>query len=170
MRIEVNGRVYGSWDDLPEDLRQQLAASGMMADEDGDGVPDVFQGTFPAQAPQPSQFAVDGQTYGSIAELPPEQRAKVEAAMAAWTGMVAPQAPAIPPAPQAATPAAQVREPAPDPANAAWAPPPGTRMAAAGTTDPGVVVENRRRIPAWVVWMILADLVVVGLVVWFVLG
>ena len=169
MRIEVNGRVYGSWDDLPEDLRQQLAASGMMADEDGDGVPDVFQGTFPAQAPQASQFAVDGQMYGSIAELPPEQRAKVEAAMAAWTGMVAPQAPAIPPAPPAPAPP-QAQVPAPDPADAAWAPPPGTRMASAGTADPGVVVENRRRIPAWVVWMILADLVVVAVVLWFVLA
>jgi len=89
--------------------------------------------------------------------------------MAAWTGMVAPQAPAIPPAPQAPAPP-QAQAPATDPADAAWAPPPGTRMASAGTTDPGVVVENRRRIPAWVVWMILADLVVVAVVVWFVLG
>ena len=149
MRIEVNGRVYGSWDDLPEDLRQQLAASGMMADEDGDGVPDVFQGTFPAQAPQPSQFAVDGQTYGSIAELPPEQRAKVEAAMAAWTGMVAPQAPASAPARQAATPATQVRT----------CPGPGQRRVGAATGHPGGLgghhrPRSRRREPpphpAWV--------------------
>ncbi len=168
MRIEVNGRVYGSWDELPEDVKQQMTATGLMADADGDGVPDLFQGTLPPQLQQAQQFAVDGQAYGSLADLPPEQRARAEAAMAAWTGNAAAAPPSVVAPPAAPTPA-NPANPA-HPVNAAWAPPPGTRVASAGTADPGVIVENGRRWPGWVTWMILGDLVVVAVVLWLVLG
>ena len=42
MQINVNGQSYTRWEDVPADVRQQLAAT--LPDADKNGVPDLFEG------------------------------------------------------------------------------------------------------------------------------
>ena len=54
MQINVNGQNYTRWEDVPAEVRQQLAAT--LPDADKNGVPDLFEGTWRAacRAPRPS--------------------------------------------------------------------------------------------------------------------
>jgi hypothetical protein len=120
--INFNGQEYDSPDAMPPEVRRLYEmANQMLADKDGDGVPDLFgQGTGTAQANviQTTQFVVDGKVYTSLDDLPAEARQKYEQTMGQWDanrngipdmlegGMfgAAPQAPATPPATQQAQP------------------------------------------------------------------
>ena len=42
MQINVNGQNYSRWEDVPAEVRQQLAAT--LPDADKNGVPDLFEG------------------------------------------------------------------------------------------------------------------------------
>ena len=42
MQINVNGQNYTRWEDVPAEVRQQLAAT--LPDADKNGVPDLFEG------------------------------------------------------------------------------------------------------------------------------
>ena len=85
--IIVNGKSYASLDELPPDVRQQYEqAMGVLADQNQNGVPDVFEGMLNTGSAQTitstsSQFIVDGKTYSSVDELPPEARQKYEQAL-----------------------------------------------------------------------------------------
>lgn len=73
--IEYNGRVYESWDDLPDEARAAISAA--MPDTDGDGVPDMLQrGVTDTQVTTTvtRSVVVDGVTYDSVDELPPHLR------------------------------------------------------------------------------------------------
>lgn len=78
--IEYDGRVYDSWDDLPEEARQLIRSA--MPDTDDDGVPDVFQGGPAPEASVTRTVTVDGTTYDSPDDLPPHLRAHLERAAA----------------------------------------------------------------------------------------
>jgi hypothetical protein len=87
MLINVNGQSYTSWEDVPPEVRAQLAAT--LPDADKNGVPDLFEtGALPTG---PSTFTtsslvVNGQPVQSAADLPPEIQAKLQQAL----GMLGP--------------------------------------------------------------------------------
>lgn len=75
IRIEINGVEYRSLDDVPDELRAQVA--GILADADGDGVPDIVQGPDAAlsvSSTREETFIVDGVAYSSIDEIPEPHR------------------------------------------------------------------------------------------------
>ena len=79
MQINVNGQNYSRWEDVPADVRQQLAAT--LPDADQNGIPDLLEGNLsglptgmPAGGQTFTSISVNGQTVGSVGELPPELR------------------------------------------------------------------------------------------------
>jgi|GEM_PF-6093524 len=53
-QIVVNGKKVTSADDVPEDIRKAMLDSGMFADKDDDGIPDILQGHPDAVVPSSS--------------------------------------------------------------------------------------------------------------------
>jgi hypothetical protein len=87
VQINVNGQNYDKWEDVPAEVRQQLATT--LPDADKNGVPDLFEtGELPtgAQTFTSSSIIVNGQPVQSAADLPPELQAKLQQAL----GMIAP--------------------------------------------------------------------------------
>jgi hypothetical protein len=96
VKIVVNGQEYDSWDQVPEEIRALMG--GTLPDADHNGVPDLLEGgpiPTAGMTVQSTAIDVDGVTYQSLADLPPQARAALEAA--GLTG--APGAPATAPAP-----------------------------------------------------------------------
>jgi hypothetical protein len=125
MLINVNGQSYTKWEDVPPEVRQQLAAT--LPDADKNGVPDLFEGNLQglptgAQTFASTSIIVDGKPVQSAADLPPEMQAKLQQAL----GMLGPMF-GTAAAPIAAVPGAP---PAPGavPANAPWPLQPGEVM------------------------------------------
>lgn len=87
MKITVNGTEYSSWDEVPEDARRLLMASGAFADSDHDGVPDFAEGGG-AESLKSGRFVsrvtkritVGDKTYDSVDDVPPALRATLERA------------------------------------------------------------------------------------------
>lgn len=79
--FEVNGQTYKSLDDVPQPYRDSIAA--MLADRDGDGVPDAFQtgASSTHVVHNVSEFQVDGVSYSSIDDVPESRRADVSDAL-----------------------------------------------------------------------------------------
>lgn len=84
-RITFNGQEYDSPDAMPPDVRRLYdLMSGMLADKDGDGMPDMFEGVDGNNASittQTTQFVVDGKVYTNLDDLPPEARRRYEQTM-----------------------------------------------------------------------------------------
>lgn len=73
MKIVFNGSQYASPEEMPADVRRSYdQAMAMFADEDKDGVPDVFEGVGGKHviAIQHSSITVNGKTYGGVEEMP----------------------------------------------------------------------------------------------------
>jgi hypothetical protein len=109
MLINVNGQNYTKWEDVPPEVRQQLAST--LPDADKNGVPDVFEGNLSGLPTGGQTFAstsivVDGKPVQSAADLPPELQAKLQQALGMLGPMfgaaTTPGAPAAPGAPPAA--------------------------------------------------------------------
>jgi hypothetical protein len=103
MQINVNGQNYSRWEDVPAQVRQQLAST--LPDADKNGVPDLFEtGALPtgAQTFASTSIMVNGQQVQSGADLPPDIQAKLQQAL----GMLGPVfgAPVAPDAPNAPWP------------------------------------------------------------------
>jgi hypothetical protein len=114
MLINVNGQSYARWEDVPADVRQQLAAT--LPDADRNGIPDLFEGNLNG-LPTGGQstftsISVDGQTVGSVGELPPEAQ---EALRQAFGWPAAGTSPAAPAAAAAAAAAGAVPPSQPSP-------------------------------------------------------
>jgi len=81
-KINFNGQEYDSPAAMPPEVRQMYQMMiNMLADNNQDGMPDIFAGSTGDGAPtlfQTTQFIVDGKTYSSLDELPPEARQKYE--------------------------------------------------------------------------------------------
>ncbi len=96
--IEVNGKTYASVDDMPPDVRQTYEKMmKLLADQDHDGVPDLVQkaGQSQVSVEVSRTFTVDGQTYHSLEEMPPEVRQKYEDIMARFAQKLGPAAAAL---------------------------------------------------------------------------
>src|SRR6266498_3909586 len=82
--LNFNGKTYNSLDDMPPDVRAQYeAVSNVFADKNQNGVPDIMENLMGAGAirMQTNTIIYDGKTYTNVNDLPPEVRAKYEAAM-----------------------------------------------------------------------------------------
>ena len=139
MLINVNGQNYSRWEDVPAEVRQQLAAT--LPDADKNGVPDLFEGNLGGLPADVQTFAstsiiVDGQPVQSAADLPPEMQAKLQQAL----GMLGPMI-GTPPAPS--TPAV----PTGVPTNAPWPLQPGQVMLNGVPTTVGDATEVKK--PWW---------------------
>lgn len=83
----VDGKSYASLDEMPPDVRRAYEqAMGMLADNNQNGLPDVFEGLFnagnvPTVTGTSAQFVVDGKVYSSVDDLPPDARQKYEQAL-----------------------------------------------------------------------------------------
>ena len=87
-RIVINGREYRSVDEMPVDVRRQYErAMATLADRDGNGVPDVFEGKArPPQSPdgrvtilqRSSRYVVNGREYDRLEDVPAEVRAVLQ--------------------------------------------------------------------------------------------
>ncbi len=78
--VSVNGKTYQSLNELPEPLRS------LFKDADRNGIPDIFEGKLAGlkmagmiKNAIVQKLIVQGKEYGSVAELPPEVREKLEA-------------------------------------------------------------------------------------------
>jgi hypothetical protein len=101
VKIVVDGQEYDSWDQVPEEIRALMG--GTLPDADHNGVPDLLEGgpiPTAGMTVQSTAIDVDGVTYQSLADLPPQARAALEAA--GLTGAPGATAPApLPPAARA---------------------------------------------------------------------
>ena len=84
MQINVNGQNYSRWEDVPAEVRQQLAAT--LPDADKNGVPDLFEGTsarLPTGArrpsPAPRSWSTARRSVGD--HLPPEIQQQLQQAL-----------------------------------------------------------------------------------------
>lgn len=100
-RIVIDGKVYNSVDEMPEDVRRQyekamsslkdengnsipdaLENNNMLADNNRNGIPDIIENTPGAPIfASAMKILVDGKEFKSIDDLPPEARLKYEKAM-----------------------------------------------------------------------------------------
>ena len=99
--IVIDGKTYNSVDEMPPDIRQKYEAAmgslgdannnqipdafetmNVFGDKDRDGIPDVVENLLTGQAAVNSmKIIVDGKEFNGLEGLPPEARAKYEAAM-----------------------------------------------------------------------------------------
>jgi hypothetical protein len=103
-KIVIDGKVYNSVDEMPPDVRSQYEAAmrnfdknqngtpdllenmNPFADQNKDGVLEVFENMPAFQGSvgttmQSTKIIVNGQTYDSVDQLPPDVRAKYQQAM-----------------------------------------------------------------------------------------
>jgi hypothetical protein len=148
MQINVNGQSYSRWEDVPPEVRQQLAAT--LPDADKNGIPDLLEGNLsglPTGMPDGAQtftsISVNGQNVGSVGELPPEVQQVLRQAFGwpANPGQPTYGPPATPAAP--GTPAS----PATPPPNAPWPLQPGQVMLNGVPTSVGESMEPKK--PWW---------------------
>jgi hypothetical protein len=86
----VNNKSYSSIEEMPPDVRQAYEqAMGVLADKNGNGVPDILEGAFfagpvggQAMSKVDTRFVVDGKVYSRVEDLPPEARHKYDLAIA----------------------------------------------------------------------------------------
>jgi hypothetical protein len=92
------GKKYHRLEDMPPEARQAYEqAMSLLADRDGNGMPDIFDAVHPqgsAEAPMEiettqttvgsvlTSIEINGQTYTSVQDMPPEVRQAYEQAMA----------------------------------------------------------------------------------------
>lgn len=86
-KIVIGGREYKSREELPAALREHFdRALSLLADKDGNGVPDILEGAAdtPKLAPGVPPVAVyshrivfNGREYGSLEELPADVRRQI---------------------------------------------------------------------------------------------
>ena len=144
MNIVVNGQQYSDWASLPNDVKQTLAQT--LPDLNSNGVPDLFeqpQGAAGVNTFSSVAVNVNGQTYTSAAEMPPEMQEMLRQALGGLTGLIAaPGTPQYgPPQPGAAPAPPSQSTPPPNPA----APQPGQVLLNGVPTD----VEEKPKKKRW---------------------
>ena len=84
--IVVDGKTYKSVDEMPEDVRTKYENAMRNLDQNQNGIPDVFENATSIRGStinvtSATKIIVNGQTYDSLDQLPPEVRAKYEQAL-----------------------------------------------------------------------------------------
>src|SRR5512146_1262513 len=98
-RIVIDGKVYNSMDEMPEDLRQRYLEAmskldknnngkldmlenmnALFEDQNKDGLSDAFDNLL-SNVVTTSKVVVNGKEYNGMEDLPPEVRAKIAQAM-----------------------------------------------------------------------------------------
>lgn len=98
-RIVIDGKVYNSVDEMPEEIRQKYLAAmskldknnngtldmlenmnALFEDKNQDGMPDAFDNLV-SNVVTTTQIVADGKEYNGMDNLPPEVRAKLSQAM-----------------------------------------------------------------------------------------
>jgi hypothetical protein len=102
-RIVIDGTSYNSVSEMPLDVRRQYEQAmrtvrsgdtnaepnttdnltNLFADKNNDGIPDLIENIPAINVFGGTKFVVDGVEYNSVADLPPEARAKYEQAVSA---------------------------------------------------------------------------------------
>ena len=85
-KITFNGKTYERLEDMPPEIRQAYeSVMQVLADQNQNGVPDLFEGTLGKQTNLArSTILYEGQAYERIDQLPPEAREKYERMMGQW--------------------------------------------------------------------------------------
>ena len=86
--IVIDGKTYKSVDEMPEDVRRSYENAMRNLDKKQDGLPDALEELTSLQSSSANfmsstKIIVNGQTYESLDQLPPEFRAKYEQAIGA---------------------------------------------------------------------------------------
>lgn len=86
--IVIDGKTYKSVDEMPEDVRREYESAMRNFDQNQNGMPDAFEGMASFQGAtanviNTTKIIVNGQTYDSVDQLPPDIRAKYEQALGA---------------------------------------------------------------------------------------
>jgi hypothetical protein len=90
IKITVNGQEYSSIDQMPDDVRREYQKSlELLADRNGNGVPDALEGRVAGASLgrgvittiRHSSIHINGQSYGSMDEVPPEVRTAYQKAL-----------------------------------------------------------------------------------------
>jgi len=96
-KITINGREYDGPDEMPADVRHlyedaMRQALPALKDQDGNGVPDLFEGTGSGRARTflSSRITINGKTYRGVEEMPPDVRETYERVTANPTASVGP--------------------------------------------------------------------------------
>jgi hypothetical protein len=95
-QIFFNGQTYASLEDMPPEAREAYQKlMGLLADQDGNGVPDLVDGLRQGQPPDAllkplasamssfTQIVYNGQAFSSVEAMPPEARRAYEQALGA---------------------------------------------------------------------------------------
>lgn len=83
--ILFNGKTYRSVEDMPPDVRQAYeSVMQVLEDKNQNGLPDLFEGALGGQKAIHTSIVYNGQTYGNMADLPPEAREKYDKMMGKW--------------------------------------------------------------------------------------
>lgn len=101
-KIVIDGKTYNSMDEMPEDVRRNYeeamrnfgstansaanplqTLNNAFADSNGNGMPDIMENQQALNLSGGMKFVVDGKTYNSLDDLPPDARARYEQAMGA---------------------------------------------------------------------------------------
>jgi hypothetical protein len=143
VEINVNGQSYDRWEDVPAEVRQQLAAT--LPDADKNGVPDLFEGNLSglpqgAQTFSSASIMVNGQTVQSASDLPPEIQEQLQQALGMLGPMLGPTLGAAATPPVAGAPVA----PGVVPPNAPWPLQPGQVMLNGVPTTVGEAAETKK--------------------------
>jgi hypothetical protein len=143
VEINVNGQSYDRWEDVPAEVRQQLAAT--LPDADKNGVPDLFEGNLSGLPPGAQTFSsasimVNGQTVQSASDLPPEIQEQLQQALGMLGPMLGPTFGAVATPPAAGAPAA----PGVAPPNAPWPLQPGQVMLNGVPTTVGDATQTKK--------------------------
>ena len=104
MQINVNGQNYDKWEDVPAEVRQQLAAT--LPDADKNGVPDLFEGNLGGLPADAQAFTAFDHGQRPVRELGGRAAARDAAEAAAGLGWAAPSGARRPHLPPPGTPAA----------------------------------------------------------------
>lgn len=92
-RITFNGKTYNDINEMPANERQAFEQmSSMLVDANGNGIPDLLEGdmvqnVFAAHSSQMHGIRVNGKTYHTLEDLPPELRQQVDGAFQMLSNM-----------------------------------------------------------------------------------
>ncbi len=79
--IVFNGKSYRNVEEMPPEVREAYQSiMQIMADQNQNGVPDLFEGMLGAKV-QKTSIIFNGQVYDQLSDLPPEAREKYQKMM-----------------------------------------------------------------------------------------